>query len=103
MLRAPALATLLAAVAACAPTIGGDAGALSSDVRRAPWPRLLPLSELTGSDAGAAATTPADKLGTTLAARAAALRREARRLSARPVLSPDERARLLAAIRRHGG
>lgn len=100
MLRTPALAALLIAVTACAPHVGGDSDARATGASRAPWPRILPLSALAGPDiAPGAAMEP----GLRLSARSAALRRRARALSARPVLPVTERARLLAAIARHGG
>ncbi|SFI49256.1 hypothetical protein [Celeribacter neptunius] len=101
---ATVLAGLLAGLSGCAdrPDLSGRTTPLDPDL---PWPSLIDISEV--ATTAEAATDPADTESDTLsraeqlAARANALQSRARRLSTRPVLTTDDRNRLLAAIDRH--
>ncbi len=73
--------------------------AMGPGARDAAFPELLPIDGLLARAAG---TTIDPATGPALANRAAALRRKARGMEA-PVLTADERLRLLEALSRHQG
>ena len=73
-------------------------GTASPEAQRAPFPRIVPVDQAL---APAAETAVTGATVSTLAGRAAALRRRAGRLSRQPALAPGDRRRLLQAIDRH--
>lgn len=95
MRQALLLSAALVAVSACAQFPEVDARQTRADPD-APYPVLLPLSEL-----DAALPAPSESGAEDLDARAAALRARAAAIAARGVVSSDEKDRLQKAVERN--
>ncbi len=105
MFRSGAIALIVAVLGGCETPADRDPSSFppSAFAARAPWPQLVPLSELAapdGQDAGSANALAPEAQA--LANRAEALRARAR-LASGAILTAAERARLMAAAARWTG